>query len=110
MLTIYEFLWQRKRIRNSQKRGRIVRIIGTVHHSHGQTPHRQNQSDKTEFSCDLYHGQIWTNLTESPCLFQLEVKFVSFKHRFHYVITNKLCQQMFGGASGKMRQAAVTVQ
>ena len=33
-----------------QKRGRIVRIIGTVHHSHGQTPHRQNQSDKTEFS------------------------------------------------------------
>ena len=49
MLTIYEFLWQRKRIRNSQKRGRIVRIIGTVHHSHGQTPHRQNQSDKTEF-------------------------------------------------------------
>ena len=27
-----------------------VGIIGTVHHSHGQTPHRQNQSDKTEFS------------------------------------------------------------
>ena len=50
------------------------------------------------------------NLTESPCLFQPEVKFVSFKHRFHYVVTNKLCQQMFGGASGKMRQAAVTVQ
>ena len=44
------FFGREKELEILRREGRIVRIIGTVHHSHGQTPHRQNQSDKTEFS------------------------------------------------------------
>ena len=41
----YGLLWQRERIGNSEKRIGIVRIVGTVHHRHGQTPHRQDKLD-----------------------------------------------------------------